>query len=249
MRGQAQWRCDKPPRLLCWLTVSFNSDCAPIEGRTTIVKTNICNPNELWNYCFALCSFLTNSCCQLWVYFAWFKCCHWNHGLHSTEQWMEHPGKAPTYEDSPNQCLPCTSERLSHHALVQPFQDLNLWHKRTQTKHLCQHDYAYLYYASDSSSLESLCRQGNRTDPLIKRFLKQFLNMIPRQHCSRIASNTCSNCHTWCDSMNGILVLSRNIFRKHVWRTLRNKIITYATRTLQAFADLAIDHEWYCIYW
>ena len=25
MRGQAQWGCDKPPRLLCWLTVSFNS--------------------------------------------------------------------------------------------------------------------------------------------------------------------------------------------------------------------------------
>ena len=64
----------------------------------------------------------------------------------------------------------------SHHALVQPFQDLNLWHKRTQTKHLCQHDYAYLYYASDSSSLESLCRQGNRTDPLIMPWLKDSWN-------------------------------------------------------------------------
>jgi hypothetical protein len=34
-----------------------------------------------------------------------------------------------------------TSEWPSFHALLQPFPDWNLWHKRTQTRHPCQNDY------------------------------------------------------------------------------------------------------------
>ena len=50
-------------------------------------------------------------------------CIRRNNGWNTLAKHQPEKSAVQCYEDSPNQCLPCTNERLSHHVLVQPFQD------------------------------------------------------------------------------------------------------------------------------
>ena len=89
---QTHWRSQKPPRLLCWLTVCFYSNRTTVEGRrmkipfqnpcldcrqcptsaksrplkttlTPIIKTDVSYSNKLFNQCCTVFLLFTNACC------------------------------------------------------------------------------------------------------------------------------------------------------------------------------------------